>query len=183
MWTKIFKTSFLREFKVYCPEGMLLEDIIFSYKAYINCNKMVFISNYSGYSYSIRDLEDDFSTNNSRSINSMLKLLKGHREFCNIGKNNRLYVEWIMEEHFLLLLYHFSRLDASYTQKIEVLEEIYAIQEEFGWITPNETWAKPINRNIKKRNFKRVIFLGNIIKTLRDSKTMTKIYYEFFKKN
>ena len=176
MWSKIFKTSFIRDYNIYCPIT-LHEDVVFCFKAYMNCDKLVYIKDYKGYDHVKRGANEDYSTGAFMSYNSLIKLIAGFREVFEYGQNHKKHLDWLMEEHMIHLCYYFAKANLTHDEKIKILEEIYDMQEEFGWYSLSEFFARIINDNIRKKNFKRTIFIGKVIKFLKSSDFLTKIYY------
>ena len=86
IWTKIFKKEFIVKNKILFPENTLAEDIAFMVQAYLKAKGIVFLNNYVGYYYRIRQNENA-STIFSKNKKTLMTMLKGYYNIHNIWKS------------------------------------------------------------------------------------------------
>lgn len=188
MWDKIFRRDFLLENNIECPEEHLSEDMVFCINAYLNTGEIIYLSKYEGYLYNIRDSEDDSSTSNSITKESYLKLLNGYYGTVNLFKdaNREDLIPLLMKTHYVTLISSFIRLNKNVTKesKILLLKELHDFQEysKINYYL-NETWTNFFIRNIKRKNFNRIIFISNIINRFYKSHKLRKMYRKFYNKS
>lgn len=185
MWDKIFKRDFLLKNNIRCPENFLSEDLYFCSKAYLNTEDILYLKKYYGYLYNIRDSKEDLSTSNSITKEKYLKLLKGFYATIDLFKEAKKedLIPLVMKTHFVTLISSFIILNANEKEKIEILEKLFEFKEYSGInYELNEKWANFFNRNIGKRNFKRVIFASEIVKQFYKFHSIRKIYRSFYNK-
>ena len=179
MWNKIFCREFLIKNNIKCPENYLSEDMVFCIKVYLNLDEMIYLDNYYGYLYNVRDSKEDSSTINSINKERYLKLLQGFYKTIEIlkeNKNNDLII-CLMKNHLITLISLFIRLNENYNSKIIILEELYEFKKYINLdFKLNEKWAEFINKNIEERNFYRIIFISNIINQIYKLNFFRNIY-------
>jgi glycosyltransferase involved in cell wall biosynthesis len=179
MWNKIFRKSFLNKYKISCPIDSLSEDGVFCVNAFLNTNKMIYLNDFFGYNYNIREKKGEESTINNVSEKEINNLLKGLYKIANIIKDNQRedLMSLIFETHIKNILALFIRLDASKGSKINILNEIYAFEVYFNIkISFAEFWANFINKNILKRHFNVVILFSCFIKLFYNFDFLKQIY-------
>nr|WP_295606055.1 glycosyltransferase family 2 protein [uncultured Methanobrevibacter sp.] len=183
MWDKIFKLDFLNKHNIRCPEGLLMEDVYFIMQCYLNMDRLVYLENYSGYGYNIREIEEDPSTSNQFTKNLIFKYLKTYYPLCIFFKdlNRQDLLDCMMKEHFIILIGNFTRLKEDYNSKVEILEEYCKLIDYTNFNGKlDELWANLIFVNIKNRNFKVAIFFSKIINILFNSYSLRKIYRRIY---
>ena len=185
MWDKIFRLEFLKENGIRCPEGMLSEDMVFCVNAYLNTSEIINFPEYYGYLYNIRDSKEDSSTSNSITKEKFDKLLEGYYETIDLfkGKDKGCLIPCVMKTHYITLISSFIVLDVDENGKMDCLERIYEFRK-YAHINYelNESWANAFDRNIEKRNFKRVILYSKIFKLFYNLDFLRKVYRKFYNK-
>lgn len=185
MWDKIFKLDFLKEFKIKCLEGLFYEDIFFTIKCYLNSDKVVFLENFYGYEYNMRDSSEDSSTSNNITEDFFKKSIKPYYPICDFFKENgrQDLLNWFFENWFVQIIGHFSILNIGYNRKLIYSEELYNISVYSGFRGHlGELWADIIFQNILKRNFFIAIIFSKIINILFASYSLRRIYRKVYKK-
>lgn len=185
MWNKIFNVDFLRKFNVKCPVGCYCEDPVFCIKAYLNTDEIIYLNEYWGILYNVRDEKSNFSASNRFNPDSFLRLFKGYVIVINQFKEaNRqdLINEWL-KFHFVNFLSSFVRLDATYSEKIKFLKDLVKFKKYANFSERlNESWAEIISKNLDKGNYKFIIFYANMINKLYSSSALRMVYRSVYNK-
>lgn len=180
VWNKIFKVSFLNEFNIKFPENVFAEDLVFSFKSFLNCDEMVFIKDYYGYIHDFRNSEGNYSTGTFRTFKHLIMLLNGFKIAYDVGNVNKRALNLLMDSHLNNLMFSFVMSDTTKEERMMFMEELYKFQEEYGWQLFSNPIANTINKNIKNRNFKRALYLANTLRVMRKSDILLKIYNKIF---
>lgn len=185
IWSKIYKKSFLVEHDIKFPEGYFMEDVYFSVKSYLNTETLVFLKNYYGYEYNLRDNEKDKSISHNITKDLFLNCINAYYLIYDLLKeyNDKNLIEWLTKDRFILLIGWFSRINENFTTKMELTEEFYKLIEycDFNGRL-GELWADIIFSNIKKRNFRIAIMFSKIINVLFNSMILRKFYRKLYNK-
>lgn len=185
MWNKIYKTNFLRRYDIKCPVNCYCEDAVFSIKAILNCDEIVYLTKYQGILYNIRDEEGNFSASNRFNSDVFSRLFKGYvNAIDEFKKANRedLIDSW-MKRHFTNFLSSFIRLDAEYSEKINFLKDICEFKKYANFNGKlEEKWAEIINKNLDKENYNFIIFYSDIIFKLYSMTILKSIYRSRYNK-
>lgn len=185
MWNKIFRKDFLNKFNIRCFEKYWGEDSYFCIKSYLNTDKVVYLENYQGYFYNVRDSKGDSSNTNNYMEEDFDNFLKGFYKIVKLikDKHRQDLINMLMKKEFVVIISQFVRLKTGYQTKIIFLEELYKFQEFCNFNERlNEKWADIILKNIKKRNFVFVLIFSRILNLLYNSRFLRKIYRKFTNK-
>lgn len=178
-WDKIFNMSFIKNFNIKNPDSnVLAEDIAFSVNAYLNTNKIIYLKNFYGYNYNIRESLNK-SLSNTVTENMIEKNLKGYYYIAKLVKDKNRYdvMSILFEGELKTLLIFFVKLDAKNSEKIKILNKIYSFEEYLN--TPikfSEKWAAILNSFIIKRQFKIAVLLSKLIKLVYNLPMIKKIH-------
>ena len=185
MWNKIFKREFILNNDIKCPHS-LSEDMAFIIKSYMNTDEMIFLNNYYGYFYNVRDSENNKSTINSITESKYMSILDGYYTTINIFKeaNREDLINLFMKNHFITLIALFINLNSNDSTKKRILEELYAFKQYSNFYHPlTEKWAEFFNKNIEKRNFRLILFSSKIINKLYKLEALKKFYRQIYREN
>lgn len=185
MWDKIYKLDFLKEFEIKCIEGLFYEDVFFTIKCYFHSEKVVFLENFYGYEYNMRDSSQDSSTSNSKTEEFFIKSIKPYYVICDFFKEKGRpdLLDWFFKNWFVGIIGHFTRLNVDYNKKIFYLEELYDISIYSGFSGHmEELWADIIYQNIIKRNFFMAIIFSKIINILLNFSQLRNFYRIIYNK-
>jgi glycosyltransferase involved in cell wall biosynthesis len=119
IWTRLFKKSFLKEHNIRFIEGMLAEDVYFGVNTLLNANNIVYLNNYHGYNYKIRDTEEDKSTIHIRNKKYIEAILNGFLQVSSMirEQNKEEYSDYIFKPHLTSWLYTIVLSDTTNDEK------------------------------------------------------------------
>ena len=119
IWTRLFRKSFLKEHNIRFIEGMLAEDVYFGVNALLNANCIVYLNNYYGYNYKIRDTEEDKSTIHIRNKKYIEAILNGFLQISSMiqEQNKEEYSNDIFKPHLTSWLYTIILSDTTNNEK------------------------------------------------------------------
>ena len=185
MWDKIYRLDFLNRFDIRCPDGLFLEDLYFGLKSEICTDKIIYLKNYCGYLYYVRDYGDDMSLSNDINLSIYTKSLKTDFliiEFLkDFGRED--IIAPLMKYQFILLIGWFTRVKTDRKTKINLLEELYDLKKYANFNERlNEIWADFILVNIEKRHFNIVLIFSKIINILFHSRRLRMLYRRIYGK-
>lgn len=186
VWNKIFRKEFLYEFNIYCLEDCFAEDSYICINTYLYTNELIFLKNFKGYLYNVRDIEGDLSTVNNFSKKDFEKFLKGFYNIIYLLRNEgtQKLINCYMKKEFVALLSEFVRIDADKKSRLILLEDFYKFQELCCFKgNVNEKWADILLKNIQKRRFNRVIFYSKILNKFYNLYVIRKFYRKMSGKN
>ena len=188
MWNKIFKKEFILKNNILCPEKVLSEDMVFCINAYLNTDEVIYLNNFHGYMYNIRDTEEDSSTSNNISEESFLKLLEGYYLTIKLFReaNREDLIPILMKTHFVTLISSFITLNAEVNKenKKDLINKLYEFKKYSNInYELNEKWTISFMRNLEKKNYNLIIFESDIIKQFYKSHKLRKFYRKFYNKS
>ena len=162
-----------------------MEDVYFSVKSYLHTETLVFLKNYYGYEYNLRDNEKDKSISHNITKDLFLNCINAYYLIYDLLKeyNDKNLIEWLTKDRFILLIGWFSRINENFATKMELTEEFYKLIEYCDFNERlGELWADIIFSNIKKRNFRIAILFSKIINILFNSMLLRKFYRKLYNK-
>jgi glycosyltransferase involved in cell wall biosynthesis len=165
IWTKIFKKSFIMENNILFPEDTLAEDVTFMTQVYLKASRIIYLNNYFGYHYSIRDKEDK-STIFTRNKKLLMAMLKGYYNIYNIIKAES------KEEYFALVCQHslpfwasqFILSDIDVEDKKDLLNEadfIFKLYNKYG-LEPSDKHLSLLSHLIINNQYEDAIMFSEI---------------------
>jgi len=185
MWDKIYNKEFLNKFNIQCIENCWGEDTHFCINCYLKSDKIIYLKNYHGYVYNVRDTAEDLSSFNNFTTEDCYKFINGLYLTIDLLKTEKRkeLIDYIMKDEFLILISQFVRLDANINSKISILEEILKLQSFSGFNQKlDEKWANWILNNIKTKKFKRIIFFSKFLNKIYKVNFFRKIYRHKYNK-
>ena len=84
IWTRLYNKKFLQKNNIKFPEGMLAEDVYVNTYTLLKAKGIIYLNNYYGYQYKIRDTEEDKSTIHIRNKKYIDAILNGFIETSKI---------------------------------------------------------------------------------------------------
>jgi len=162
IWTKIFKKSFIQENNILFPEDTLAEDVTFMTQVYLKAIRIIYLNNYFGYHYSIRDQEDK-STIFTRSKKLLMAMLKGYNNIYNIIKaeGKEEYFALVCEYSLPFWANQFILSDIGVEDKKELLNEadfIFKLYNDYGLEPPAKHLSLLIHLIINNQHEDAIMF-------------------------
>ena len=134
IWTKIFRKSFIINNNIWFPEGILGEDLSFFIHSLIKANGIIFLNNYYGYNYRIRNTEVDKSTIHIKNKKYLHSMILGYYNTYNILKQEKKlnYFPIIFNDHLEYWMDCFITGNTTKSEKKELLNDIAFLFEKQG---------------------------------------------------
>ena len=177
IWNKIYKKEFLLNNNIEFP-FRYFEDVYFNICSFLSTDNVVFLNDCHGYNHFMREWGEDTPT-----IDVLFNDFDYFTELCLLfNENQRFYLEKFFYCHIIDFLIHFVNQDMSHECKIKFLNLVYELETKYGFDGKlNQYWAEILNKNIRKKNFERTIFLSKIIRFIQNFKFARKIYLKLYK--
>ena len=178
IWTKLFRKKFLIENNIKFLEGMLAEDVYVATNVSLNANGIIYLNDFYGYNYKIRDRKGNKSTIHIRNKKYIEAMLNGYYEISNMLKeqNKEKYGKIIFKSHLTSWLYTIvlSRIDLK--DKTELLIKSSNIFKKYYTEDPYFQ-GKYVNlaNYIINEDFSRAILEANKLEEDINSKSYKKI--------
>ncbi|MDL2246085.1 glycosyltransferase [Methanobrevibacter sp. OttesenSCG-928-K11] len=193
IWTRLFRKSFLLKNNIKFLEGMLAEDVYFGVITSFYASKIIYMPNFYGYNYKIRDSDEDKSTIHIRNKKYLEAILNGFLEISKMIKeeNKEGYSDYIFKSHLTSWLYTIAISETNDNEKKELFNKSeslfkhYYVDDPFfkgkykklaKYLQNNEidlsikevnkikSSQKNINKSLKENNYKKL--LKKIIKRI-----------------
>lgn len=170
IWTKLFKRSFILENDIRFPEGMLAEDLSFVVHAFLKAHGIIYLNNYFGYNYRIRNSEGEKSTIHIRNKKYLLAMINGYYHTYNIIKDQKKeeYFPIIFEGNLQYWMGSFILSDTKPSEKLELLEMIAPLfekQKEHGFNL--DKIYLPLFNDISNKEFNRAILISEMMENFK----------------
>jgi len=138
IWTKIYKRKFITENDIHFPEGILGEDLSFFIHSLLKAEGIIYLNDYHGYNYRIRDSERGRSTIHIKNKKYLNAMILGYINTYNILKHEKkeYYFPIIFEGHLRYWMNCFITGNTSKSEKKELLHKIELIfkkQSQYGF--------------------------------------------------
>ncbi|MBX7076358.1 MAG: glycosyltransferase [Methanobacteriaceae archaeon] len=178
IWTRLFRKSFLKEHNIRFIEGMLAEDVYFNISSLLQANCIVYLNNYYGYNYRIRDSKSDKSTIHIRNKKYLDAMISGYLETWEVLKdlNQEKYFPIIFKGHVMYWLSSLIASDINNNEKIELVERMSPILKEQLKYTNDfgDELYIPLINPIKSDDFENFVKISNKIKKSRKRRNFIK---------
>ena len=171
IWTKIFRKSFLNKNNIRFPEEMLAEDVSFVTHSFLKAKGIIYLNQYYGYNYRIRDSDKEKSTIYIRNKKYLHAMILGYYDTYNILKEEKKesFFPIIFNEHLEYWLTCFITGNTTKAEKLELLNEVVFLfnkVEEYGF-KMDESY-RPLFDKINKNEFEDAIIISNIISSFKE---------------
>lgn len=133
IWTRLFSRKFLIENNILFLENMLCEDVYVATLSLFKANKIIYLSDYYGYNYSIRDTDRDKSTIHLRNKKYIQSILKGYFEIAKMldRENKSNYGKLIFKKHLTSWIYTISISELTSDERLELFTKSYPLFVEY----------------------------------------------------
>lgn len=170
IWTKIFKLKFIEDNKIKFPEGMLAEDLYFVVKSLLNAKGIIYLNNYYGYNYRIRNSDKEKSTIHIKNKKYLHALISGYYETYNLLKKEEkeFYYPIIFERHLKYWINSFVTGNLTKSEQKELLKYISFLIEKldsYGF-EMGEIYS-PLLEHIKNKEFDEAVLISEEIKVFK----------------
>ena len=174
VWNKIYKKEIIEENNLKFLEDTRADDFAFTIDYYLNCNKLIFLKNYHGYYWNIKD--DSLShTVTPKHIHELINTYKYTFNQLKL-KQKEQYMSKLIKSHVNYLIVQSSYLKVDKNEFINILDEIRNFENEINFNLKLEpAWAEKINKMILNKQYRRAIFLLKTMDKLRTSTLLRKI--------
>ena len=178
IWTRLFRKECLIKNNIRFLEGMLAEDVYVATNVSLNANGIIYLNDFYGYNYKIRDRKGNKSTIHIRNKKYIEAMLNGYYEISNMLKeqNKEKYGKIIFKSHLTSWLYTIvlSRIDLK--DKTELLIKSSNIFKKYYTEDPYFQ-GKYVNlaNYIINEDFSRAILEANKLEEDINSKSYKKI--------
>jgi glycosyltransferase involved in cell wall biosynthesis len=178
IWTRLFKKSFLKEHNIRFIEGMLAEDVYFNISSLLQAKCIVYLNNYYGYNYRIRDSKSDKSTIHIRNKKYLDAMISGYLKTWDVLKdlNQEKYFPIIFKGHVMYWLSSLIISDITKNEKIELVERMSPILKEQLKYTNDfgDQLYVPLINPIKSNDYIEFVKIANKIKKSRKRRNFIK---------
>jgi len=187
IWTKLFRKDFLNENNIEFMEGILGEDLHFYINSLLNSSKTIYLNEFYGYNYKIRDSSNDKSTIHIRNKNYLKQMIVGYYNTWDLlkNKNKEKYFSNVFLRHIVYWITSLIVSDISDDNKKDLIIGINPLLKKQLSYTPNfnEKNYTSLSKPILEDNFDDLIKKINKIKKIRNIKNKFKKSLKFFTKN
>lgn len=178
IWTKLFRKEFLTRNNIYFIERMLAEDVELYVHSLILADKIIYLDDFYGYNYKIRDSDSDKSTIHLRSKETFEKMIMGYYKIDQLLKdlNKEEYFSNVFKRHFIYWILRFSESIIPDNDKIDLIKSINPLLKKQVAITPNfdEKQFSSLTKPILDDDFEKILKNIKKIKKSRDIKAKIK---------
>lgn len=170
-WGKIFKKELLIKNDIRFPEDSLCEDTYFYFKALINSKKVTILPKNYLYIYNVFD--DKQTAIHGHDMKKFDNFLKGIEYTQELLSDLGFSINVFLDENISSLLLIFSNLKKVY--KKEAILKIYEFEKDLD-IHVSRPEISILNNAIKKKQFKKAIFISNAYSFFYNNKFIKNIY-------
>ena len=176
LWNKIYKTSFLREYDIHCP-NTLFEDVFFDIQVYYYCGEIKYLPNYCGYYHVIREGNEGISlSNNQKNYDVLFKFMKGLEECIDLIKKFNLddklsyYLNPCFVAIFIQIL-HLKNVNDDVLDYLNHLFDSTGVELEF-----KELWSAQFYKICKNKNYGLIKLFSRVYGFYFNSNLLKKIH-------
>lgn len=180
LWSILFKREFLIENDIWSVEGVNGQDLEFIIHSSLCAEKFIYLNNYYGYNYYIRDSSNDKSSIKNYGLKLCNGLVDGYLSIWDLLKKyeKEKYFPIIFEIHFRFFIGVFIQSTLSKMDKLEIIKKFSPLLKKQLIITPDflNNICSPIIGPLFEDDFEEVI--KNIDKNYQARLGDDKIFYK-----
>lgn len=159
MWGNIFKTSFIHENNIKCPNTGH-EDGVFFTNAIIKSNKIIVLENYYGYIYIFNE---DSTVHNITSTKPLFRYIAGFKELNKLFEENNINKNQVFNNSLSMVLFMFIKFKGSKKDKIKFLKYYSSFLKSLNYpIKLGNIALNILNSSILSEKYDKAIFLSNV---------------------
>lgn len=177
-WASIYNRNFIINNNIEFLDAKVAEDTYFTIKAYLNAKKVIYLENYVGYLYILRDNE---SLTKSKDKETILSIIYAYDKITKMLKNEDIEIKY---NPFLknILFNVADKWDCTKEEKKEVFEEIRNFKKKNNYPSNLPIYYKIPNIFLEKNNFTLFNYYHALFSKLIQSKIVQNIFNSYFKK-
>ena len=172
IWTRMFRREFLQKNNINFIEGMLAEDVHLAINASFKASGIVYLNDFYGYNYKIRDSVEDKSTIHVRNRKYIEAILDGYYEIDRLlnDENKVSYGKKIFKSHLTSWLYTIVLSKLSNSDKLILFRKSYNLFDNFYMEDPffKGKYKKLVN-HIVNREFEKAVDESNYLENIQEN--------------
>lgn len=185
LWSILYKREFLIENDIWSVEGVNGQDLEFITHSLLCAHNFVYLKDYYGYNYYIRDRPNDKSSINNYGLKLCHGLVDGYLSIWNLLKKyeKEEYFPIIFEIHIRFFIGVFIQSILTYSDKMEIIKKLSPLLKKQLQSTPDflNSICSPINEPLFNDDYDEVI--KNINKSFKARLKVNSTDYDIFYKN
>ena len=185
LWSILYKREFLVENDIWSVEGVNGQDLEFITHGLLCADKFVYLKNFYGYNYYIRDRPNDKSSINNYGLKLCHGLVDGYLSIWDLLKKyeNEEYLPIIFEIHIRFFTGIFIQSSLSNKDRIEIIKKLAPLLKKQLQATPDflNNICSPIDEPLFNDDYEEVV--KNISKSFKARLKADSIDYDVFYKN
>ncbi len=172
IWTRMFRREFLQKNNINFIEGMLAEDVHLAINASFKASGIIYLNDFYGYNYKIRDSVEDKSTIHVRNRKYIEAILDGYYEIDRLlnDENKVSYGKKIFKSHLTSWLYTIVLSKLSNSDKLILFRKSYNLFDNFYMEDPffKGKYKKLVN-HIINREFEKAVDESNYLENIQEN--------------
>ena len=185
LWSILYKREFLIENDIWSVEGVNGQDLEFITHSLLCAHKFIYLENYYGYNYYIRDRPNDKSSINNYGLKLCHGLVDGYLSIWDLLKKHEKeeYFPIIFEIHIRFFIGIFIQSSLSYKDKMEIIKKLSPLLKKQLQSTPDflNNKCSPISEPLFNDDYDEV--LKNLNKSFKARLKVKSTDYDIFYKN
>ena len=123
IWTKIFKTSFIKENNITFPERVPGQDLVFVVNSLLNAKGIIFLNRFIACNRNLRDSGSDRSITYTQSKKYLIGLIGAYTQLYQVFEynNHKDYIQLGFHSHLSFWMRQFMLYNLNQSEKIELL--------------------------------------------------------------
>lgn len=177
MWASIYKTSFVQDNNIECPDT-LSEDGYFTVVAFTIANNIICLPEYYGYIHTVES-EGTQSLGHTSKIETFNRVIEGYNLTIDFIEKNRSGAEVYFNDKIPRLYLVFFKFDGNKEQRTIALKKIRDFQKSHNYpIIVKSPIYKVLNYFLLKEKYNIVLFLSSIASVLYKNRKLKNIIYK-----
>lgn len=178
LWNKIFKSSILKENKIYFKTDKLAEEDLFLYQYYLNCTSNCFIHLKDYFGYKRHETNDSISQ--SYSLNDLIGAVEIITEGYETLNGKNLNFSLVFQSRLSTIIFRTlqgNTLDESYEKLVELFEKINDFEKDISFSLP--IMIDVANKLILKKRYGLTIHYLKFLRKIKNFNFLIKFYRRF----
>ncbi|PAV06306.1 glycosyltransferase family 2 protein [Methanobacterium bryantii] len=167
IWTKIFKTTFIKENNILFPEGIPGQDLVFVVNSLLNAKRIIFLNKFIVCNRNLRDSGSDRSITYTQNKKYLIGLIDTYTQLYHIFKQNNHedYIQLGFHSHISFWMRQFMLYDLNQTEKRELLSTAAPLFKklQFNGLTFKQKQMEVLFNSISNKKYDEALILGEVI--------------------